>query len=361
MNGLELFVAMGLLALGTIFARPAMVAPAFEASPAGAPPILPFIFITIACGAISGFHSLVGSGTTSKQICNESHACAIGYGAMLMEGLLAVFVIIAVAGGIGLDRKTLVWKEGREGAPSEWVYAKEGAELEPGARTKEVSGRELWSHHYRSWAAAKGLGSKIKAFVDGSANMLRRMGIPEGIALAIMGVFVSSFAATTLDTATRLQRYVVGEFGKASGLRPLERRHAATLVAVVTAGALALADFKNPGKGGLILWPLFGAGNQLLACLALLVVTTYLKKTGKPIWFTLLPAAVMFVITGAAMVYNVIDFYGGGLGKLHLLAISAIVIALELWMIAEALGVLFGKGQSGPPGGVSTGPPTPAS
>ena len=308
-NGHELFIALGLLALGTVFAHPQIVAPAVQLSPEGAPPMWPMLFVTIACGAISGFHSLVGSGTTSKQISKETDAKAIGYGAMLLEGLLAVFVIVAVAGGIGLG-------------------------TDEAGRT----GTELWSAHYESWSSAKGLGAKLGAFVDGSANMLAAMKIPMEVGLAIMGVFVASFAATTLDTATRIQRYVVSELASAAKVKPLTGKHAATLIAVVTGGALALYD--GTSGRGLVLWPLFGATNQLLACLALLVVTTYLKKRGKPVYFTLIPAAIMFVITGWAMVLNCGAFYAKGLPQLHLLIISVIVIALELWMVVETVMVL---------------------
>jgi carbon starvation protein len=226
---------------------------------------------------------------------------------MLMEGLLAVFVIIAVAAGIGL--------------------VSEGSEL---------SGAAAWGAHYSSWTAAQGLPAKVGAFVKGSANMLTRIGIPLNVALAIMGVFVASFAGTTLDTATRIQRHVVTELATSIKLKPLANKYTATAFAVVTAGFLAL--IKEGGKGGLILWPLFGATNQLLACLALLVVTVYLAKKGKPIVYTFIPMLFMLIMTGWAMIHNLVTFYREGL--LHLLIIGAIVVALEIWMIVEAFGVL---------------------
>ncbi|MHC4249063.1 MAG: carbon starvation CstA family protein [Planctomycetota bacterium] len=317
-NGHQLFIALGLLALGTLVAHPKIVAPMVETAPVGAPPLWPFLFIFIACGAISGFHSLVGSGTTSKQICRETDACAIGYGAMLLEGMLAIFVIIAVAGGFGMGTD----EAGRTGAA-------------------------LWQGHYANFKTASTLAPKLKAFVDGAANMLEAMWIPKEVGLAIMGVFVASFAATTLDTATRIQRYVLSEIGAALPFRfmkKLSNKHVATLVAVLAAGVLALHDGK--GAGGMTLWPLFGATNQLLACLALLVVTTYLRKKGKPIAFTLIPAAIMFVITGFAMTYKIRDFAFGdpvtGAGpKIHLLVIGVIVVALEVWMAVEAVIVLL--------------------
>lgn len=342
-NGHQLFIALGLLVIGTLVAHPKIVAPAVNRLlPEGAPPMWPFLFVTIACGAISGFHSLVGSGTTSKQIRCETDARVIGYGSMLMEGVLAVLVIIAVAGGFGLGRD----KQGRTGA-------------------------DLWNHHYvlaeesvqvegeapkvKAWKDINKLGPKLEAFVDGSANMLAAMKIPMTVALAIMGVFVASFAATTLDTATRIQRYVVSELAAAARIKPLTGKHAATLVAVVTAGALALWD--GEGKGGMILWPLFGATNQLIACLALLVITAYLKKKGKPLYFTLVPAAIMFVITGWAMVYKIGEFWSNVFVKgeyganVHLLVIALVVVVLELWMIVETVKVLMEKRKAEEPEG----------
>jgi len=310
-NGHELFVVLFILTLAVFASRPEIVAPAIDLHPSGAPPIWPFIFITIACGAISGFHSLVGSGTTSKQLSNEKHALAIGYGGMLLEGVLAVLVIIAVAGGIGL--------------------AGEGG----------LAGAEAWREHYSSWSAAGSLGKKVGAFVTGSSNMLVALGIPRNIGITIMGVFVASFAATTLDTATRLQRYVISELASGLKLKPLTNMYAASALAVVSAGVLALG--KGGGKGGLMLWPLFGATNQLLACLALLVVTVYLKRKGKPTVFTLVPMLIMLVITGFAMGHNLVQFYGAGAKSLHLFLISAFIVVLEVWMVVESL-ILWKRG-----------------
>lgn len=312
-NGYELFVAMGLLALGVFFSRPAIVAPAFNLHPEGAPSMWPFLCITIACGAISGFHSLVGTGTTSKQMSNEEHAKTVGYGGMLMEGMLATFALIAVAAGIGLA-----------------------------TGHSEFSGVEAWTNHYSSWAAAKGLGSKVAAFVNGSANMLTFFGVPFAVAVSIMGVFVASFAGTTLDTATRLQRYVISELSSSLNITFFTKKHAATALAVISAGILALWD--GQGKGGLILWPLFGASNQLLASLALLVMTVYLSKKGKPIVFTLIPFLFMLIMTGWAMVVQLKGFCCTG--KFHLMVIDVIIICLEIWMVVEAFLILLRKKQT---------------
>jgi len=312
-NGHVLFVIMLFLAAGVLVSKPDIVAPALNLNPKGAPPIWPFLFVTIACGAISGFHCLVSSGTTSKQISCETDACPIGYGSMLMEGMLAVFVLVAVAAGIGL----LADKAGHIGV-------------------------DRWGHHYSSWGAAKGLSAKVGAFVDGSANMLSFIGIKVALGATIMGVFVACFAGTTLDTATRLQRYVISELGGGIGLKPLRNKYVATTVAVVTAGGLALYD--GQGKGGLLLWPLFGATNQLLAALAFLVITVYLASKGKPIYFTLIPFFIMLGMTAWAITYKLGDFYREYTndGKnLHLLIITGVIVVLEIWMIIESAAAII--------------------
>ncbi|MBW3542012.1 MAG: carbon starvation protein A [Planctomycetes bacterium] len=364
-----------------------LVAPAFEFSPAGAPPFFPVLFITIACGAISGFHCLVSSGTSSKQLKNETDAQFVGYGSMLTEGFLAVLVILAVAAGIGLG-----WPD----------------------RFPGLAGGELWSRIYSDWKAADaGLGTKIGAFVVGSANFLGGLGIDAVMATAIMGVMVASFAGTTLDTATRLQRYVVqelastyatkvsptalpaegydkefhhgGRVARSFSLNPLvwlTNAHGATLFAVVTAFALAVMPFgahislgeamrgdisaataaaatdgglsaealarmsgggfagtlawlkHYGGKGGMNLWPMFGATNQLLGGLAFLVICFWLWRRRKPVWFIALPTVFMLVMPAWAMLVQVGDWWAEE--KWLLVFIAAVTLLLEIWMIVEA-------------------------
>lgn len=164
----EVPIAMALLILGVLAAsfggHLEIVAPAIQAAPAQAPPMWPFLFITIACGAISGFHSLVSSGTSAKQVRSEEDSLFVGYGSMLMEGALATLVIIAVAAGIGMGYTT---KSG-----------------------ETLTGVAAWTTHYSSWAAAAGLGSKISAFVDGAANMINTLGIPKQFTLAALALIV---------------------------------------------------------------------------------------------------------------------------------------------------------------------------
>jgi len=349
-NSLQLISALGLIVVGLIGAaflggapladgsRPelSMVAPMFQLAPEGAPFIFPFLFITIACGACSGFHCLVSSGTSSKQLKSEPDARFVGYGGMLTEGFLATLVILACCAGLGLGMQT--------------------------ADGDFLTGSAAWAKRYESWGAASSLGAKVGAFVDGSANFLTAIGISKAIALALMGVLVASFAGTTLDTACRLQRYVIQELaatlssfkkspetdaestGGALGL--LMNKHGATIFAVVIATLVAVAkapgqetwSYATAGKGGLILWPLFGATNQLLAGLAFMVVFYYLWRRGKPIWFIALPMIFMLIMPMWAMSQQL--FIGDKSwikqGNWLVSFIGFATILLEVWMVYEA-------------------------
>jgi carbon starvation protein len=342
-NALQLISILGLLVIGLFVAalvggapladgaRPAleMAAPVVNWNPPGAPLIFPFLFITIACGAISGFHCLVSSGTSSKQLSNEPDARFVGYGGMLTEGFLAVLVICACAAGLGLG-----------------LAAADGTVL---------TGQEAWASRYGAWSSR--LGPLVAAFVDGSANFLKALGLPAGISVALMGVFVASFAATTLDSACRLQRYVVQELGQTmrpreGGFDPLgflRTKHGATCFAVGVAALLAAVpppgmawSFDNAGQGGLILWPLFGATNQLLGGLSFLVILFYLRRRRLPIWFMVVPLVFMLIMPMWAMTWQV--FIGGEgnpswLSQRNwlLVGIAVATMALEAWMILEAL------------------------
>ncbi len=336
-NAYQLYIALILLVLGVVVARPDFVAPPADLAHAAAPSPWPLLFITIACGAISGFHSLVSGGTTAKQLSRETDAKVIGYGSMLLEGALAVLVIIAVGAGIGLkyDLSGADLPAFREAHPAVEVKQETGAD---GETVNYVEGESAFAWHYRSWGAAKGLAPKVGAFMKGASNMMATLGLPMILCMTIMGVFVASFAGTTLDTATRLQRYIIGEFGGATKLNILTNRYVATGVTVLLAGALALWDGK--GAGALILWPLFGALNQLIAALALMVVSVYLHKKRKPVFVTAIPFVFMVCMTGWAMVVMLRDFLLGGnyvSKQPHLFIIGLIVVALEIWMIVEVV------------------------
>ena len=530
-NSLQLLSAMGLIVVGLVGAaffggappvegaerQPLeIVAPMWNPHPAGAPMIFPFLFITVACGAVSGFHCLVSSGTSSKQIDNEPDARFVGYGSMLTEGFLATLVIIAcVAGlGLGLRLSEYSWTGIDSGGFAVWFPIDEHMTAymnlagpnpywvevwddraqtimhrikatldESGLRRFDevdllVSARHnaaivsesAWRSRYLSWTHSQGLASTVGSFVDGSANLLRAIGVPLGVALALMGVLVASFAGTTLDTACRLQRYVIQELaatflpkreasgcpkcgytlwqrtrartnraassmprgafdagastpegsrGVATGganpeamsehreaasgdvrcpecgemitpeqieragesmlpvafsaINPihwLTNKHGATVFAIVIAAALAALPptdvspgfwntlftggvdnartwlTTNGGRGGIILWPLFGATNQLLAGLAFIVITFYLRRRGRALWFLLMPMGFMLLMPMWAMSWQV--FVGSadnprwllpavGATNWPLALIGIASIAIEIWMIVEAL------------------------
>ncbi|MEO2036730.1 MAG: carbon starvation CstA family protein, partial [Planctomycetaceae bacterium] len=334
-NSLQLISSLGLVVIAVVVTGVTgidgksveIVAPAFQLNPLNAPPIFPVLFITIACGAISGFHCLVSSGTSSKQLKCETDAQFVGYGSMLTEGFLAVIVILAVSAGIGFG----------------W----------PGHETLSgQTGNALWTGIYGDWIKV-GLGAKIGAFVVGAANFLGGIGLDHTMGVAMMGVFVASFAATTLDTATRLQRYVVQELSRAIGeqapvlqpaMKPLGNPHGATMFAVVTAFLLALPakpgvewSWQTAGGGGLILWPLFGATNQLLGGLAFLVISFWLWRRNKPVWFVVAPMIFMLIMPAWAMLIQIPKWLGSDKPNYLLAFIAIVTLALEIWMIVEAI------------------------
>jgi len=312
-NAYQLVFAMALMIIGVISSGLTgsleMVAPAVATRPSGAPNLIPFLFITIACGAISGFHSLVSSGTTAKQVGSEKDSLFVGYGSMLTEGALAVLVIIAVAAGIGMGHLT--------------------------GDGQTLFGAEAWNNHYSSWAAAGGLDKKIGAFVEGSANMIGTIGIPVEIAMVVMGVFVASFAGTTLDTATRIQRYVISEVFTGVKLPLFRNMYFTTFLAVASAAILAFATGAN-GAGALKLWPLFGAVNQTLAALALIIITLYLRRKGGLKWLVSgIPAIFMSVVTFWASIVNQINFSRDQ--NYLLAAVNIAVITIVLWITIEGI------------------------
>ena len=527
-----------------------LVAPMVDWHPPGAPPLLPILFITVACGACSGFHCLVGSGTTSKQLARERDAKAVGYGSMLTEGFLAVIVIAACAGGIGLGvfrdvqhfgmvrstarnldgslqldsngkphptdapaykgiahtsngmhyeianssaavapseerlRISLVYYKQQRGASlffsqqrfeeqrdtirlyldqtttdealawrdvllrwdeyslaardsltkdqygsktGEWIRLPEGAiriqpPVDEDPRTRPamgVAGPLAFTDRYLSWQSAGSLSSTVGAFVEGGANFLTALAIPRHIAIALMAVMVASFAATTMDTSCRLQRYVVQELSRvvligrrsrhsdgscpgcgydltgtdperalahdagdalkrcpecnavssaaqresegmvaaalarASWWNPIKwltTTHGATMFAVVTAAALAFIppagqqwSLSNAGMGAMVLWPLFGAVNQLLAGFAFVVIVAWLRMTGRPWWFAVVPGVIMLAVPAWALAWQA--FVGNAetpswvsAHKWPLVVTAGLALGLEVWLVAEAVG-----------------------
>lgn len=345
-NSHQLMVALALLVAGVAFAgltgqaditsAPALVP--HDQLPAGSPPIIPFLFITIACGAISGFHCLVSSGTSSKQVSAEPDAQFVGYGSMLMEGVLAVLVILACCAGAGMGKFV---KQNAPENPTIAHYVPEMVESPDGST--HLVGRAAWHARYdtsKGWSEF-GLGPKLAAFIEGGGNLVASMGIPLELAIGIIAVLVASFAATTLDTATRLHRYVIQELGRTIKVPPLENKFVATGIAVTLGCILAMipAPNKGMGTGGLILWPLFGATNQLLAGLAFLVVFFYLWRRGRPTWFVAIPMTLMLVMPIWALALQLFHPVTGWAftGRYLLFTIGLATMTLQAWMVIEAL------------------------
>jgi carbon starvation protein len=299
-NSHQLLTGLFVLSAGLLVLQPVIVAPAFNLEPEGAPSLIPFLFVTIACGAISGFHGLVASGTTSKQLARMPDARPIGYGAMLAEGFLGLMAVLAATAGFENT--------------SEW-----------------------WTH-YSSWGAANGLAAKLDAFVSGGASFVAALGIPFETARTFMAVIVIAFAATSLDTGARIQRLVLAELAETYQIRPLTNRYFAGALGV--GSALILAVTQGGGQGGLALWPLFGTTNQLVAGITLLIVSIWLKRQGRPYLVTLIPMVAISVVTAWAMVGNLIDYYAN-FEEFWLLSLSGtLILALDIWILLEGFRTL---------------------
>lgn len=305
LNSLLLYLGLILAYVGLFVWRPDFAAPAFRPHPAGAPSIFPFVFIIIACGAASGFHALVASGTTAKQINTEADARLIGYGGMIGESLLGLMAVLACTAGL----------------------------VGPNA----ANAAALWQHTYADWSSIGALADKIGAFVKGTAYFIEALGVPAQLAVAFVAVVVVSFALTTLDSATRLLRYNISEIGDTLHLRILDNRYVATLLAI---GAIAFfAMYRIGGSpAGLALWRLFGTTNQLLAGLTLLTVTLYLQQRGRNPLYTGIPMVFMLASTLTAMVANLRDFRrewseGGAI----LFVVGSVLLVLAVWLCVEAV------------------------
>lgn len=354
-NSLQLLVALILLVVGLAVASWTGEADLIRSAPAiatnipsDAPPMLPFLFITIACGACSGFHCLVSSGTTSKQLRSAGDAQLIGYGSMLGEGMLAVLVILACCAGVGMGRLERTFVDG------ETVVSRVSSE--PAAESASEEGSAAWRSYYQTGktsAVANGptdpqsagevggwgkqnLAKNLAAFVDGSANFLSAIGVPLKMGVAIMAVMVACFAATTLDTATRLQRYVISELSESVGFTLGTNKYIATGLGVGVAMLIAIFAGDAPGTGGLVLWPLFGATNQLLAGLALMVAVFYLARRNRGVAVLAVPMFAMLLMPAWAMTFDLINNWWPARDWV-LVSFGLVILALQSWMIVEGI------------------------
>jgi carbon starvation protein len=238
--------------------------------------LFPVLFVTVACGAISGFHSLVASGTTSKQLDREGDAKTVGYGGMLIESFLAIISVCAI---IILDRSD---------------YVGQLAKLGP-----------------------------VTLYSQGLGGMISSLGIPSGMAISFVALTVSAFALTTLDTCTRLARFSMQELTEGNlvpGSQVItNNRYISTLIPIGLAVLLLLSGEFT------VLWPIFGSANQLLAAIALLAITAWLHHIGVKPLFTFIPMAFMFVVTLSSLF---IFSYNNFMANKYLLSVIAIILTI---------------------------------
>ncbi|BBN82451.1 carbon starvation protein A [Pseudoalteromonas sp. A25] len=297
-NGLQLLVGLILLYGAVFVVMPDITAPAFNTHMASeTPSIIPLLFVTIACGAVSGFHGIVSSGTSSKQLNKETDGRFVGYLGAVGEGSLALITLVAVSGVMLAV------------SPEQW--------------------HEIYSH--------LGAGS-VGAFITGGSNLISSgWGIPTEIAATLLAVMVVLFAGTTMDSGVRLQRYIIQEWGDIYQLKALQNGIVATLIAVGCCLLLAFGAGGSSGSGGMIIWPLFGSTNQILASLTLLVISVYLIKLGRPAKYTLIPMSFVLLMAFFAGVIKLQEYYQQGNWLLVILDIIVLVVSvlvmLEAWSV----------------------------
>ncbi|BEP28928.1 carbon starvation CstA family protein [Helicovermis profundi] len=277
--------------LGLVLYRPTIQLVGFAGFNVGGSYLFPMLFVIVACGAISGFHALVGSGTTSKQIANESDAKVIGFGAMLIESVLAVIALITAA-YIGGDKLAELLKNG----------------------------------------------GPVNVFSNGLGTFMTAFGLPLSVGVSFTALAISAFALTSLDTATRLGRFIFQEFFEDNSKEVqsilVTNRFISTTITVVLGGALALVGWKK-------VWPIFGSANQLLAALALLSLAAYLKNQNRDYKMVMAPMIFMFTVTIFAL--GLLIKANLAAGNLLLVGFAVVLLILALVLVSQSYSVLFGN------------------
>lgn len=297
-NSHQLLVGLAGMYLGFFLTGPSFHAP--MVGPLDAlPSLVPLLFVTIACGAVSGFHGLVSSGTTSKQLERAADARPIGYGGMLAEATLALLATLAVATGVMQD------------------------------------GSHVWHAIYEPLVDAgkvPGVPDALRAFVTGASGMLVALGIPASIGASIVAVLVISFAATSLDTALRIQRLILAELGGIFQVAPLQNRW---LGGAIASGSVVILIYADKAAGAKSLWPVFGATNQVLAAISLGLCALYLKGRKAQTLPYLLPAIFIMCITFSAMCVQVWNDFSTG--RPWVATVGCLIALLTLWVAQEGI------------------------
>ncbi len=299
-NGLQLFIGLLALYASFLISAPDIVAPAINNHlPEGTPSLVPLLFVTVACGAISGFHGLVSTGTTAKQIRKEPDARFVGYFGAVGEGMLALAAVLAATAGFA--------------SLADWE------------------------------AVYTGFGKGgIGAFIDGGASVLNNGigldAIEDNMAATMLTVMAALFAGTTMDTGVRLQRYIFQEWGEIYNINIFKKAAPATLFAVGSCLLLAFGAGGADGSGGMIIWPLFGTTNQLMAGLTLLIVTVILLRQKSVIWYTLVPLVFLLSMTFVALLIQLGTFYDKG--NYLLIFLDIVILGATILVCLESFSVL---------------------
>jgi carbon starvation protein len=294
LNSFLLYALILLSFAGILIVRPETRMPALTSFHTELGYLFPIVFVTVACGAISGFHCLVSSGTTAKQLNRESDAQSIGYGSMLIEGVLAIIALIAAV-----------------------VLSQDGYS-----------------------AFMKGGGGPISLFAAGVGGFISALGIPEHTGITFTALALSAFALTSLDTSTRLARFSFQEFfeNRAAGKQSMlsRNRFIGTAVTVVVAMSLTLSGEANQ------IWPIFGSANQLLAALALLAVSVWLRTKNIGNLLVRLPMYFMFAVTLSSLVILLGEHLSAlikgdlSFGHLALAFLSLMLFAVAVVLLTES-------------------------
>jgi len=297
---LSVFLLLGMVAgavVGVLLANPTINMPAFVGFEVGGKQLFPILFITIACGAVSGFHSLVSSGTSSKTVSNEKDMLCVGYGSMLIESLLGVVALVIVCSA-----------------------AKDGA---------------------------LPAGTPFQIFSGAVGGFFAMFGLPRDVAACIMTMCVSALALTTLDSVARIgrmsfQELCMSDDAQAGAMSAWQKvctnRYFATVITLLGGYLLCLGGYMN-------IWPLFGAANQLLCALVLIALAVFLKVTGRKGWMLYVPVFVMFAVTLTALVQAVYGIYGKMVNGGFVFMVDGLQLILAIMLLVLGLSVAFHCGK----------------
>ena len=300
-----LFGSMALAILGLIWVGPELNTPPFRGAMSEVQgPLWPMLFVLVACGAVSGFHSLVAGGTTSKQLASEMQGKSISYGGMLTEGVVAVVTVLLVGGGLY------------------WV-------------APQGSGIDMSQLGFRETLQS---GGWILAFGNGFGNIVHQMlpFLSFTFASMIAVLALNTFVLTTLDTAVRITRFLIQE-SLGEKVSVFKNKYVVTVAVIIAAYLIGATD------GWQKIWPIFGATNQLIAAVALFVVATWLMAVKKPTHYVLYPAIFMVITTIGALVWQAYSFLTAPEPNLFLGITALVLIGLAVFVGNEGMQALKGR------------------